>query len=681
MHIRAYLFLMAAAILIPVVLFSGLALNLLQNAERQAALHALAETANNVALRVERELYGAQATLRMQAAQQLPDASVPEGAVSSVEHGARPGSLMTSVSLPVTLDDGRHVVLKQTFPSSHFNGLLQELKVPDGWLVAIVDRNGNFIARNLHASTLVGTPAHPAVLAAARASHSGQVRHPSLEGTESIAAFTHCSLSGWIVTVAAPVALIDYSARAASFVAVLGLLAALGCAAGLAAYFGRRHVRAIQRAVDDAIALGNGIPPARQQSRVIEVHALHGALHAAGEQLRQAQHYRKHAEAEREALLEREQGARRLAEQQNAAKDQFLAMLGHELRNPLAPISTAAQLLKLQPASPERVRYASEVISRQVDHMNSLLGDLLDVARVTRGLVTLKLETVDLKAVLERALEQTASLVEAKRHRLRLDLPSAPLYLCADHTRLVQIFANLLTNAAKYTPANGVIGVAVQVDADRAVITVSDSGEGFPADLLPRLFDLFSQGERQPDRSQGGLGLGLALVKRLVQLHGGSISAHSAGAGHGSRFCVTLPYDGPPPLAAPAACQGAGAGGLRIMLVDDNIDAALSLAMLLAENGGHRLSVCHDAAAALARAPQEAPDVFILDVGLPDMNGYQLAQRLKAMACCADAQFIALTGYGQPQDTQRAHAAGFEHHLSKPADSQQILGLLRVSIE
>jgi signal transduction histidine kinase/CheY-like chemotaxis protein len=730
MHIRAYLFMMAAGILIPVILFSGLALNMLQNAERDAALNALGQSANGVALRVERELYSAEAALKVLAAspslarqdyrayydearvssqaptmwsvlldaqgRQLVNTAVPYGSplpasmsqagvlalrdagttVSNLQRGARSGQLVISVNLPVSLGERRYL-LRQTFSASHFNQLLRDARVQPGWLVAIIDGNGNFVARNLNAETLVGSQARPELVAAARSQHSGRIRHLTLEDTESFDVFTHSSLSGWTVAVAAPVQQIERSARAASLLAALGLLAAIVSGVMLSIFFGRQHVHSMGRAVSAAIGLGNGIPPARLHSRVLEVNELLGALHVAGEQLRQAQDYRRNAETERQALLEREQSARRMAEQQNSAKDQFLAMLGHELRNPLAPISTAAQLLKLQSDDPARVRYASEVITRQVDHMNSLLGDMLDVSRVTRGLVTLSLEQVDLRAVLERALEQTAALVDARGHRVRMALPESPVHVRGDKTRLIQIFANLLNNAAKYTPPGGDIAVAARVAAGQVDVTVQDNGEGFSRDLMPRLFDLFSQGDRQPDRKQGGLGLGLALVRSLVQLHGGSVAAASAGPGQGSSFCVTLPCSAAPqaPQCAPAAPE-AKIAQRRVMVVDDNVDGATSLSLFLETAGGHHVSTCYDGAAALDQAAREAPQVFILDIGLPDMTGYELASRLQALPQCAGALLIALTGYGQAQDRERARAAGFDHHVAKPADPRDILALV-----
>jgi signal transduction histidine kinase len=733
MRIRAYLFLMAVGILVPVVLFSGLSLRMLKNAERDAALRSLSETAKGISLLVDRELYRSEASLTVLAGssdlartdlsafyqqartvdrdntgwtvlldrkgRELINTQHPLGAVlptpraiervhrvmatgktyvSDVGEGPDPGHFLTTVTVPVAVDAGQRFVLSQAFSTDHFNKLIASASVPAGWLVAIIDTNGRYIARNLNADSRIGQLARPELVAAAAAAPFGQIRHRTLEGVDSFDVFHHTTLSGWTVAVAAPVEMIERSTRNASMVAALGLFAAMLCALVLAVYFGRQHVRSIRGAVDAARGLGKGIPPAPMHSPVVEVAELHTALHAAGEQLVQAQEYRRQAEAERQSLLESERAARVMAEQQNNAKDQFLAMLGHELRNPLAPISTAAQLLRLKAGDASRVRYASDVITRQVDHMNSLLGDMLDVSRVTRGLVKLAIGPVDLKAVLERAVEQTHALVDMKHHQLDVVLPGTSVVVQGDQTRLIQIFANLLNNAAKYTPPYGRICLEAQTGDGVVQVSVRDNGEGIAPTLLPRVFDLFSQGERTPDRSQGGLGLGLALVRSLVYLHGGKVAVDSAGPGKGSTFSVVLPWvpGTAAPDTAPAEHQPALAQGLNVMLVDDNIDGAVTLSLLLREGGGHKVTTYYDARAALEWAATDAPDVFILDIGLPDMTGYELARRLRQYPECANAIFIALTGYGQSQDRDRARAAGFDFHVAKPADPPQILELL-----
>jgi PAS domain S-box-containing protein len=365
-------------------------------------------------------------------------------------------------------------------------------------------------------------------------------------------------------------------------------------------------------------------------------------------------------------------------------KDEFLAMLAHELRNPLAPISTAAQLLKLMQTDEPRIRKTSEIISRQVEHMTSLIDDLLDVSRVTRGLVTLEKETVALDQVVASTVEQVRPLIEARQHRLTVNIAPGMPPLVADRTRLVQVCTNLLNNAAKYTPPGGELLLEALVEDNAVLLRVRDNGIGIAPDLLPHMFDLFTQGERSPDRAQGGLGLGLALVKSLVELHGGSVSAYSAGPGQGSEFTLRLPLSAQQQEDAGRheALQNAGATATpasRLMLVDDNVDAANTLAMLL-ELQGYAVSVEYRAHDALARAAREAPRVCLLDIGLPDMDGYELARRLRAQPSTADAILIALTGYGQAQDRERSELAGFDHHLVKPVEIGQLTALLaRVS--
>ena len=363
-------------------------------------------------------------------------------------------------------------------------------------------------------------------------------------------------------------------------------------------------------------------------------------------------------------------------------KDEFLAMLAHELRNPLAPISTAAELLKLVKNQDERVRRSSDVILRQVKHMTALVDDLLDISRVTRGLVQLNRETVDMRTVVASAVEQTRPLIEARRHTLAVhmlaDPGEEPIRVNGDRTRLVQVLANLLGNAAKYTPQEGRIALAVHAGAQHVEIAVTDNGIGIDGPLLPHVFELFTQAERTPDRSQGGLGIGLALVKNMVALHGGTVTATSPGPGAGSTFTISLPAIAHGPVAphgvAPAAA-GAPAEPLHIMVVDDNVDAAETLSCLLALQG-HDVTVrTHplDAIGAERQMIAEGtpPEVFILDIGLPEMDGYELARRMRAelpLAAPARPIFIALTGYGQAHDRELSQAAGFDHHFVKPMD-------------
>ena len=360
-------------------------------------------------------------------------------------------------------------------------------------------------------------------------------------------------------------------------------------------------------------------------------------------------------------------------------KDEFLAMLAHELRNPLAPISAAADLLQVGRLDETRIMKTSEVIARQVRHLTDLVDDLLDVSRVTRGLATLEMSAVDIKRKVADAVEQVRPLIESRGHRLELHLPPEPAHAWADRKRVVQILVNLLNNAAKYTPEGGHIVLAMDVQAEQVALSVTDNGIGMTPELVERAFELFAQAERSADRSQGGLGIGLALVKSLVELHGGSVRAESAGLGKGSRFTVWLPRLEVPVTEA-ASPQGRGANEqplrpLKVMVVDDNTDAATMLAMFL-HSAGHQVVVEHSPVRALLRAQQEPPDVCVLDIGLPDMDGNELVRRLRAQPETAHALMIAVTGYGQEQDRESAAAAGFDYHFVKPADSDKLARLL-----
>ena len=359
-------------------------------------------------------------------------------------------------------------------------------------------------------------------------------------------------------------------------------------------------------------------------------------------------------------------------------KDEFLAMLAHELRNPLAPISSAAQLLQIGSMNAARVQETSRIIGRQVAHMKHLIDDLLDVSRVTRGLVKLQKTPLDIRSVLMNAVEQATPLIQAKRHRIDLHLPPEHTMVMGDASRLVQVVANILNNAAKYTHEGGRLALRAEVRPAHVEVTVCDDGIGMAPDMTARAFDLFTQAERTPDRSSGGLGLGLALVKSLTELHGGTVGCASDGIGKGSWFTVCLPLL-PDEQAHAAPDEGTAAVRkdrvLKILVVDDNVDAAAMLAMLL-DVSGHRVFVEHDAHRALDTARSAAPQVCLLDIGLPDMDGNVLAQRLRVLPETAGAVLVAVTGYGQDSDRARGIASGFDAYLVKPIDLHALDAIL-----
>lgn len=368
-------------------------------------------------------------------------------------------------------------------------------------------------------------------------------------------------------------------------------------------------------------------------------------------------------------------------------KDEFLATLAHELRNPLAPILTATEVLRLRAEDPEAVAGARETIRRQVEHMRHLISDLLDVARITRGMVELQMERVELAAVLSSAVQMAKPLMEARQQTLTVSVPLEPVPLEADPNRLAQVITNLLTNAAKFTPAGGRIQVTAECSGGQVAISVQDSGKGIPAEMLPQIFDLFTQVNPTIDRAEGGLGIGLTLVQRLVQMHGGGVEARSDGPGQGSTFVVRLPaLETPKPQVPGRGSIETGAGsldlgpktsdlGLRVLAVDDNADAVDTLAELL-EIWGYEVRVAYSGDEALARARDFRPDVMLLDIGLPGMDGYELARTLRGDASFHGCHLIAVTGFGQEEDRQRSTDAGFDQHLTKPVDPNDLRAAL-----
>jgi CheY-like chemotaxis protein len=360
-------------------------------------------------------------------------------------------------------------------------------------------------------------------------------------------------------------------------------------------------------------------------------------------------------------------------------KDMFLAMLGHELRNPLAGISSAAQLLAHPAVTQEQSVRAAKIVERQVSHMVHLVNDLLDVSRVSQGQLQIDQEPVDLLDVLAGASEQAHGLVSAKQHRLVLVQPQAPVWVLGDLTRLVQVVTNLLVNAARYTPAGGTIELSLSTSAKEAQIAVADNGVGIAPELAARVFDFFVQAKRSSDRIKGGLGLGLSLVKNLVQAHGGSIALHSDGLGCGATFTVTLPLLQAGVAEATARAEELAAAApspaLTIALVDDNADAAKPLAMLL-ELSGHRPVVFPTAEALLPCIREVAPDACVIDIGLPGMDGYALARQLRSLPELEQTTLVALTGYGTETDRQRAAQAGFDQHFTKPVTFAALLTCL-----
>jgi PAS domain S-box-containing protein len=391
---------------------------------------------------------------------------------------------------------------------------------------------------------------------------------------------------------------------------------------------------------------------------------------------------RKQADEEHRQLVAQRKVAEALKDV-DRRKDEFLAMLAHELRNPLAPIVLAAEIIRMREPADQTVNWARDVIARQAGQLTRLVDDLLDVSRITLGKITLNRVPLDLRPVIAQAVEATQALFAAQGHELSIDLPPRPLPVQGDGARLAQIISNLLNNAAKFTGRGGRITLAVRLAGSKIAVHVADNGMGIPARMLERVFDLFTQLGGPGDRPQDGLGIGLALVRRLVEMHGGDIEARSEGPGRGSEFVVRLP------LAADAAAAGAPggqrAGGEhaaapaprpeRVLVVDDNVDAAESLSRMLRLHQ-HEVLIAHDGLAALAAAGSMRPDVVLLDIGLPKMDGLEVAKHLRASGAAPRPLLVAMTGYGQAEDRARTAAAGFDHHLTKPVDPGELQSLM-----
>jgi signal transduction histidine kinase/ActR/RegA family two-component response regulator len=577
-----------------------------------------------------------------------------------------------NLTYPVTDRAGRVVAV--VFSAMDLAGLdtyVNDINLPPGSVLATADAGGKVIARRPDPEHWFGRRIAPALLAAMREPSHRPVVLVGEDGVERLHAFARVggpSLSEYTVTIGMPLETITAAARQAQMMSLLGL-AATTLLALLAAWLAGDIliVQRVRKLMDTARRIAAG-----------ELEARSGIAYGREEIGRLAE-----ALDEMAATLQAKEAARGQAERELRAadqrKDEFLAMLAHELRNPLAPISTGAHLLKLLHSDNAQITQTCAIIARQVEHMTSLVDDLLDVSRVTRGLVSLSTQVLDLRRVVDDAAEQVRPLVTARRHQLVLDYPDGPASVKGDHKRLVQVVANVLGNATKYTPEGGHIRLQLRADGEHHwLLEVSDDGIGMEPGLVGRVFELFTQAERTPDRSQGGLGLGLALARSLVELHGGSISAASPGPGLGSTFTVRLPrftQAVESPLDQAVREAALVTAPLRVLVVDDNLDAAHTLNLYLAA-AGHRVEIAYNAHDAIQVAQVFAPQVCLLDIGLPDLDGNELARRLRALPQTAGATLVAATGYGRQQDRDAAVEAGFDHYMVKPVNTLQLSELL-----
>jgi signal transduction histidine kinase len=461
------------------------------------------------------------------------------------------------------------------------------------------------------------------------------------------------------------ICLLDYRLGAKTGLDVLRHAAAIQCKSPIVLLTGQG-----ERAIDlEAMEAGaadyltkNNLPETLERTirHAIERHRDRRALRQLNEELEQRV-------SERTRELEKANQSLRDADHK---KDEFLAILAHELRNPLAPIANCLELMKAAADDAELIRQSRATIERQFTQMVRLIDDLLDISRVGRGKLELRLEQVDLQTVIEQALETARPLAQKQRHQLNVDLPAEPILLKADPIRLSQVFSNLLNNACKFMQPGGKIWLSAKSQGKDVVVSIRDSGVGIPADKLASIFEMFSQVENVQDRAHGGLGIGLTLVRQLTEMHHGSVEAASAGLGQGSEFSVRLPMQAAPSAKGSAAASPAPAKQSqrrKVLVVDDNVDSATTLSMLFSLLG-HETRTANDGAQAIKVSEQFLPDLILLDIGLPILNGYEVASRLRAHPQLKDATLIALTGWGHEDDRRRTKEAGFDRHLVKPAD-------------
>jgi signal transduction histidine kinase len=718
MKVRTHLSLLAAAVFLPLIVGAGVAIKLLLDAERHAVLGGMQELARASVLAMDQELtaavaagqalstsarlrrgdfeafYGqaraANAGTRRETAvlredgQQLLNTVLPFGqaiaappagalqrvrgvfertrpTVSNLIVGTATREYVVSVELPMTLDDGRRILLDQWVDVRHLNKLLPK-EVPPSWQVAVFDREGATLARSRARDAYVGAPAQPALLAALR-SGTAQVRLAGSDGVTMVTVLARSALSGWTATVGVPLSELDATAAHAVSLTAATLLCAVVLALAGAILFARRLLAATEYlgAATEGMAEGWLPPPA--DLRITELNSLQQVLHAVSRRLQKA-------EAGRRKHLAEVQAARSVAEAQNRAKDEFLAMLGHELRNPLGAISSAIALIQMGAGGPAAER-AHQIIGRQSRHLAHLVDELLDANRVLSGKVVLALAPLELAgAVREAALTLQTQGTTAAHH---VELELEPVWVNSDPTRLQQVIGNLVENAAKYTQAGGHIRVSTRVREGMAELVVLDDGKGIDAGLLPRVWDVFVQG-KVTNRSKGGLGIGLAVVKSLVEQQGGSVAVHSAGPQRGSTFSVRLPL-APAPVSAPetAAPPALMLDGLRVLVVEDNDDLREMMCALLASRGC-AVGSAAGGREAIALAASALPQVAFVDIDLPDISGHEVA---RALVLKGGIRLVAVTGYGQPDDVRLAMESGFDRHLKKPVrleDLERVIG-------
>ncbi len=600
----------------------------------------------------------------------LPPLPQPEGTLaaartrkpyfSDVLRGRVETDWLVYMTVPVVIGGEVRYVIGATMSSKYWSRWLTE-RAPRDVTASIVGRDLNVLARTADVERTLGKPVAPWYQDIIRVREHGFGRGEGMIASELVSAWQRSRISGWTVNLFTSAAIVDQPMWRTVLLLAAGIAATVALVVGLAFTRGRALSRAagqVQRALESLRGTRPSLPP--PTTPVAEFNA---ALVAAADTARVL-------ESRGQALQEADR-----------RKDEFLATLAHELRGPMAPIRNATEILRLRGGGDEAAVIARDIIHRQVEHMRRLVDDLLDVARISRGQIRIERRPVELAPILEGAIEATRPLIERAGIHVEVDATREPLWVDADRTRLVQVLTNLLANSAKFTPKGGHAWVSARREGDFAVLEVRDDGAGIdPADL-PRVFDMFSQAGAGSERAADGLGIGLALVKGLVEQHGGSVAAASEGRGRGAAFTVRLPLVPGAAAAGPAPARVAArpASGRRILVADDLADTADSLARLLRLQG-HEVFVANDGAEALGIASRLKPDLAILDIGMPKMSGYEVAQGIRREPWGRDMVLVAISGWGRAGDREKAAEAGFDFHLTKPADPARIQSILAARV-
>ena len=729
MRIRIFIALMVAAVMLPLIFALAFAVNKIWQEEQAAAFASLQKTVEATSLIVDRDIQSSMAALhaignsehlqsgnfeafhaQAKAINRSPDthtalfeadgaqilntnlpfAALPAkpqvsalpATVAEVHATQKPvvsgvfatpvtGILRIAVFSPTAAVGTKSYVVAQSFTLDHWKDIAKQQDLPADWIVAVIDRAGGFIARSHKSGQLLGQPARPELVAAAAAKNEGLIRHSTVEGIDSYDAFAHSSLTGWTLAVAAPVKSIDAPVVRAVQIAVGGFVAAMLASGLLAAAFGRRLIAALQSASKAAVSLGQGQTPQSAYTSIVEVDALNQSLAKAGEVLERDRQARMAAELARERLLELERLARDAAQKENTAKDNFLAMLGHELRNPLAAISGAVSVLTRGAKTAQDANRYLGIIHRQNRHLVHIIDDLLDMSRLIAGKIVLDMHPVDLAECLLGCVDGLKAAHRVEGHTIKVT--AEPVWVNADPVRIEQIFINLIGNALKFSKPGTTIMVGLHPVGGQAVMAVQDQGAGMGPELMAQVFEPFVQGPPPANVSQSGMGIGLALVRQLVELHGGTVAVASAGADQGSTFTCHFPT-----VAAPASQSGSEFAHLMavqprsLLYVEDNHDARTVMAEML-RLSGYEVVEAADGAEALAAVALQRPDAIVLDIGLPDMNGYEVARQIRVLPNLHGVPIIALSGYAQSRDKDAAAQVRFSAHLVKPVDPEELM--------